>query len=246
MNGNPQKEDGMTPFANELLEAIMRQKLNGYEVRVLLAIARKTYGWSKKDDYIALSQIETLTGIKKTHISRSLSALVKARIVTKLGNKIGINKLYSQWSELPNRVTVTQNGNTITQLGNKKLPNTAPQKKRKILIQKQYIYRLIFNFWNYKKIINHRKFDDKDKTAVSKILTEYTIPEVFESIGRYGRVIANKTDYYFTHRWTFRDFMARGFKRFLDTPTTGFLKSAGFGKPQGPKPGSQAYYQSTT
>ena len=59
-----QIDDGYTKVANELLEAIMRINLSSYEFRVIMAIMRKTYGYSKKHDYISLSQLEEITDKK--------------------------------------------------------------------------------------------------------------------------------------------------------------------------------------
>lgn len=142
-NRTPQLEDGYTKINNEIYEATLRYSFNGYELRVLHAIIRKTYGYNKKSDYIAYSQIEELTHIKKAHVSRAVANLIKYQVVTKLGNEIGINKRLSEWA-------VTKLGNAkkalnvlpkmdtplpkmvkgVTKLGNEKLPKMEPQNKK--------------------------------------------------------------------------------------------------------------------
>jgi len=133
MTENPEVKDGYTPIANELMEAFSRLSLTQYEFRVLIVVLRKTYGWSKKEDCLSLSQISEISGIKKPHVSRALTLLRQRNIVTPRGNKIGLNKYWSQWKELPNGVTnhsALPNGVTgVTPRGNKSLPNGAPQKK---------------------------------------------------------------------------------------------------------------------
>lgn len=62
---NPQKENGFTPIANEILEKLVNIPLLGAEFQVLLFIIRKTYGYHKKQDRISLTQFE-----KGTHLSR--------------------------------------------------------------------------------------------------------------------------------------------------------------------------------
>lgn len=74
---NPQKENGFTQIANELIEKLAGADLSGREFRILLVVMRKTWGWKKKADRIALSQIEGLTGIEKRHVSGLLARLVK-------------------------------------------------------------------------------------------------------------------------------------------------------------------------
>ena len=104
--GNPQIEDGYTPIANEILEALAKTKTTNYQMRVLVFLLRKTYGFRKRDDWISCSQIVAGTGINKAHVSRAKKELLQRKmIVTPLGNKMGFNKHYSQWIELPNGVT---------------------------------------------------------------------------------------------------------------------------------------------
>lgn len=118
MNESPQKENGYVGIANELVEALARTNLSPYESRFLWCVFRKTYGWNKKEDWISISQIVEITGMHKAHISRAKSKLLARKIVTQTGNKIGLNKSYSQWRELPKQVTVTQTGNSVTSSGN--------------------------------------------------------------------------------------------------------------------------------
>lgn len=132
--GNPQLEDGHTRIANEILEALSKTNLSSYQSRLLFAIIRKTYGHGKKLDWIAVSQLVKMTGIKKSHVSRAKTQLIERKIVTSIGNKIGFNKCYSQWAELPKQVTVTSRGNKVTNLG-QELPI---QGNTKETIQKKY------------------------------------------------------------------------------------------------------------
>lgn len=46
---NPQRENGHVDIANELVEALAKMQLSGYESRVIWALWRKTWGWVKKD-----------------------------------------------------------------------------------------------------------------------------------------------------------------------------------------------------
>lgn len=115
---NPQAENGHIDIANEIAEALMVTQVSGYDNRVLWAIFRKTYGWHKKEDWIAFSQLEIMTKIHRSHISRSIKRLVERNIVTRIGNKLSFNKIYTQWRVLPKLVTVTKNGNSEATLPN--------------------------------------------------------------------------------------------------------------------------------
>lgn len=114
MTENPQREDGHVDIANEIVEALSRTNLSPYESRFLWCLFRKTYGWQKKADWIAVSQIVAMTGMHKAHISRAKRKLIERRIVTQEGNRIAFNKFYSQWRELPKQATVTRSGNSGT------------------------------------------------------------------------------------------------------------------------------------
>lgn len=139
---NPQKEDGFTPIANEILEQLARVNLTSYQWRVLLVLLRKTYGWNKKEDAISLSQFVVATGIKRPHICRALKELSLKQVVTQLGNgyitKYMFQKDFDKWKSLPNRVKVVPNGVIGSpQRGNKLVPNGGHTKDIKTIIQKK-------------------------------------------------------------------------------------------------------------
>lgn len=102
---NLQRENGHIDIAHGIAEALTHTNLSAYESRVLWCIFRKTYGYQKKEDWIAISQIVEMTGLHKAHVSRTLKLLCLRNIVTKGGNKMGFNKYQSQWRELPKGVT---------------------------------------------------------------------------------------------------------------------------------------------
>ena len=99
---NPQKENGYTAIANELFDVLISFRIPGELRQVFDAIIRKTYGYNKKEDSIANSQIIVATGLKKGNVSRSLKRLIKSKLVIKTdnfttGHKLKINKDYSEW-----------------------------------------------------------------------------------------------------------------------------------------------------
>lgn len=125
---SPQKENGYTPIANELFEAFYRCKLLEYERVIMMCIWRKTYGWNKKEDWIANSQFFEETGIPKPHITRTLKALRAKNIIVKDSKRVTIRKDYGKWLV---EWRVTSPGNKVTSPGNKKLPHQVPTKERK-------------------------------------------------------------------------------------------------------------------
>jgi phage replication O-like protein O len=110
---NPQLEEGFTPIANSIMEALARTQLSGYEWRVLLFLLRKTYGWSKPSDMISLSQFVDGTGIDKKNVMHTIKKLLDKNIIHRHGVEINprggvqihtmkaceydFNKHYGQW-----------------------------------------------------------------------------------------------------------------------------------------------------
>lgn len=134
---NPQKENGYTAIANEVMDALMRWRFSKYESSVVTCVLRKTYGYGKKDDWISLSQFVEATGIQKAHVCRALRMLLEQNIVTKGGTpaqpRYTFQKDYEKWKQLPegsrtHSPGVTKRGTPdITNRGTKGLPKGAPE-----------------------------------------------------------------------------------------------------------------------
>lgn len=140
----PQLENGYTKLANELLEALIGAGLTARQWAVVMAIIRKTYGFNKKADEIGLSQLAVMTGIDKTHLSRTVRELEAAKVIHRQAgthaHSLSINKKHSQWGLLKEQrvaesATVTKTatgGCRISTLGVAEsalleLPNEQPQ-----------------------------------------------------------------------------------------------------------------------
>ncbi len=131
--------DGYTRTADELIEELARTDLSGREFRVLLVVIRKTFGFGKSVDWIALPQfIEMMTKgdkgtLQKHHISTLIKGLVARRILLRKvqgrDQKLGINSVVTEWQEKPKAIKkssskpsnngVTKNGNERSEKGNK-------------------------------------------------------------------------------------------------------------------------------
>lgn len=103
MGANPQKENGFLSISTELYDAMIKFRIPGECEQVFKAIIRKTYGYHKKEDAIANSQLVELTGLKKGNVSRALSKLITNGLVIKSDNNnknghiLKINKDYQGW-----------------------------------------------------------------------------------------------------------------------------------------------------
>jgi phage replication O-like protein O len=100
---SPQKEDGYTPIANEIMDALCKTRIPGEERQVLDAILRKTYGWQKTSDKISMGQIAAMTGMKRQNVNRAIRSL-SSKMITRVIksddrgiNLLEFNKNYEQW-----------------------------------------------------------------------------------------------------------------------------------------------------
>jgi len=124
---SPQIEEGYTKIANELLEALAKIRIPGEARQVLDVVLRKTYGFNKKSDAIALSQFVGFTGLTKVAVCKAIKKLLQIEVITQKGNAIAkeyaLNKHYDKWKPLPKKVILPKKVMTITQKGNPALPN---------------------------------------------------------------------------------------------------------------------------
>jgi len=114
--GNPQKENGYTPIANELLEQIISFDFTKRQLQVILTIARMTYGYSKKSDALSGWQISEMTKLDRSDVSKTITELLKMNVIIKhedgrqshgvLVNEISINKFYKEWITVGKTPTV--------------------------------------------------------------------------------------------------------------------------------------------
>lgn len=90
-------DDGYTRIANELLESLSCCNLTVRQLRVMLTIIRKTYGFGKKVDRISDSQLADVSGLSRQNVNKAKKELISMNYLILDGNKIGVNKEVSAW-----------------------------------------------------------------------------------------------------------------------------------------------------
>ena len=100
----PQKENGFTPVANEIIEKVIGTQFPATHLKVILMCWRYTYGFSRKEAKLSETYISKATGISKRYVSSAMKDLIdtKVLIVVKEPNYtspriIKFNKDYDQW-----------------------------------------------------------------------------------------------------------------------------------------------------
>lgn len=95
---SPQIEKGYTRIANELLEKLTKYpEISVGELKIILVVMRKTYGYRKKVDRISLSQFELATGFYRANICRIIKKLVARKLLLKKDSFYIFNKNWESW-----------------------------------------------------------------------------------------------------------------------------------------------------
>lgn len=99
MDESHDKYNGYVRFDNQLLEAMCRLDISGRQLRILMAVFRKTIGFNLDVDWISASQLADLMQYDgaTTHLHADLRVLKERKIIITQGRKIGINKQSDQW-----------------------------------------------------------------------------------------------------------------------------------------------------
>jgi len=134
----PQTDKGFIRIAtgnseNDILMALAGAKLGGTEISIILCIIRKTWGWSKKEDWISLTQFEKYTKKSRQTIVNEINQLVKKNILVKktipgIKTVYSFNKNFSSWEHqlvkktVPVQKTSTTSKENCTSLVKKTIP----------------------------------------------------------------------------------------------------------------------------
>jgi phage replication O-like protein O len=100
---SPQKENGFTAIAHEILENAAMYKLNGTQFRILLLVWRYTYGFGRTQADLAVSFLAKGLNVNQRQIQRELTAMIEMGLLIEVQkpsfNKrriIKFNKSFSQ------------------------------------------------------------------------------------------------------------------------------------------------------
>lgn len=126
-----QLEDGFLRLANDLLDATMCSGLPETELCILMAVWRKTYGYSKKLDWISNEQLEEMIDKHHTHCSTAKNNLIRKKVLIQEGRKVGMNTNISAWETKNNGFR-----KTLAEVAKKTLAKPANQPKQKVLTTK--------------------------------------------------------------------------------------------------------------
>jgi len=136
-----------TQIPNAIFDLMSDEKahVTEAELRVILAIARKTFGWHKKRDKISLTQLEKLTALSRPSVKAGIDAAIARGIVRRTPDKddgrggffyeLMVEELNEQTGKDSLLVKEVNQLNSFTRTSKESLPelvkNFTPQKKEK-------------------------------------------------------------------------------------------------------------------
>lgn len=130
---SPQIENGYTTIANEILDHLYKQPLNGTELKVVMCILRYTFGFRRKSHKLSVSFIAKWGSCDVSSVKRALKHLRAMKIVICINDEkrgvtaeLKLNKDYEQW-----KLTGGENATGLVAEMTPELVAELPHKKRK-------------------------------------------------------------------------------------------------------------------
>lgn len=166
-------EQGFTPIANEILEAVAGASLNGTQLRILLLLWRQSYGFHKKECILPLSYLTRKLGGNKSTIARELRKLLALGVVSArqekndghTPKKYTFCKDYSLWKcgagEADSPTPRVQNGTTgvsLTAYGESAGKGTEKDKEKNKYKYKNYMKNEKKSRYDYDEIMKKTFF----------------------------------------------------------------------------------------
>lgn len=183
---SPQRENGFTAIANEILEHTYSAKLTVTQLKIIMAIWRYTYGFREKQHNLSLSFLAKAIGTNRNFISRELSKLCEMKIINKIlktqqGQVLQFNKNYDEWVLSSRGVVQTDNcypnrQQSVIQTDNRVLSKQITNKETSKEKLKENIYCAFFDsVWELypnkkgKSKVNKNSIKDLQKLGFEKV-----------------------------------------------------------------------------
>lgn len=156
-----QIENGYTTIANEILDHLYKQPLNGTELKVVMCILRYTFGFRRKSHKLSASFIAKWGSCDVSSVKRALKHLRAMKIVICINDEkrgvtaeLKLNKDYEQW-----KLTGGENATgLVAELPHKK------RKKENKNIKTKYYDNFIEKVWkSYPRKLNKSAVTQKAK-----------------------------------------------------------------------------------
>lgn len=175
----------------------------------LMAIANKC-GWPEWFT-VANTTLQAKLRVDKKTVIRHRNILIREELIR---YKKGLNRQAGKYALL--LVSSATRGNIPPEMGPKRdqtWNQLGDHYINKTKTKQDHIYS-VFDHWNTKNIIKHKKLTDKLASHINARLKDgYTADEIIGAIDNYATVLHGE-DYFWTYKWTLEQFLTRGLDRF--------------------------------
>lgn len=147
-------------------------------------------------------------GLSKGRVSQVISSLQKKGFIT-------VSYQYNDDKSIEKRVIKVVN-KLNTPIKFSKDPYLENAKESNTSINNTKDIYTIYEYWNEKEIVKHRKSNQAMESHINARLQEYSVDELKKAIDNYSLVLQSD-DYFWTHKWTLQEFMKpANVTRFVD------------------------------
>ncbi|WP_168209682.1 replication protein [Chromobacterium paludis] len=86
----PPRKEGYLAFPNELMDALLAADLTARQLKLALAVVRKTIGYGKEQDDCTITQLAEVAGMQRPAASKTLQQLLGMKIVSASKGRFGM------------------------------------------------------------------------------------------------------------------------------------------------------------
>lgn len=202
---NPQKENGFTGIANEIIEKVIATPFIATHLKIILVCWRYSYGFNKKSAKLSETFIANATGISKRYISKELKTLFDCKVLKVVKEAsytsprvIAFNKNYDEWEyrttvpQVNYSSTVEPDYSTTDELQFNTTDELQFHQKRK---HKENIKKYSAQFEFFYNIYPRSTEKKRTFTNWSKCIKEYSPEEIIKAAENYkAKVEVEKTE----------------------------------------------------
>jgi ABC-type antimicrobial peptide transport system permease subunit len=161
---------------------------------------------------------QILDWMRNTSTRATMKATMNATMITTTKATHGMFAKVENYSFYQDPKNYESNDESNDASNNERSTNPDNINKNDNKNDKNDIYNIVFDHWNSKNIIVHKKLTDEFKKDIDKVLKESTQEEILKTMNHYAEAYHDPSYEYCSYKWGIHEFLTRkeGYKRFLD------------------------------
>lgn len=105
---NPQAEKGHVRIAYDLYDKILEYPFKNTEQKIVWAVIRHTYGWSRTKAQATFYKISKMSGLDRSNVRKATLKLQEEKVIFIQTCRdesfiVGLNKNYDEWQRWPKK-----------------------------------------------------------------------------------------------------------------------------------------------